>query len=92
MDTVTGNVPAAEPLSRAHRALLLVAAGWLLLAAGVLLAGWTPIALPLGLIGLGAAALILLWPHPSFSPDTLDAFSSLTLASLITLSGFHLLA
>lgn len=92
MVTVTRNAPAAEPLAGTHRALLLVAVGWLLLATGVLLAGWTPIALPLGLIGLGAAALILLWPHQALSPDTLDAFSSLTLASLITLSGFHLLA
>ena len=92
MDTVMGETGATRPLTSGHRAGLLVVAGWLLLAIGVLLAGWAPIALPLGLIGLGAAAMALMWPSRALPPDTLDALHSLTLASLITLSGFHLLA
>jgi|AntRauTorcE11898_2_1112593.scaffolds.fasta_scaffold35425_2 hypothetical protein len=92
MDTVTRDTTDAECLASARRAGLLVVAGWLLLATGVLLAGWAPVELPLGLVGLGAAALALLWPSEALQADTLDALYSLTLASLITLSGFHLLA
>ncbi|MCL7941724.1 hypothetical protein M8009_15650 [Halomonas sp. ATCH28] len=92
MGTVTCDTPAAERLASARRAGLLVVAGWLLLASGVLLAGWAPVELPLGLVGLGAAALYLMWPSRALSSDTLDGLHSLTLASLITLSGFHLLA
>jgi hypothetical protein len=92
MDAGLCNTSATERLANTHRAGLLVLAGWLLLAVGVLLAGWEPVELPLGLIGLGAASLALLWPSQPFQSDTLDALYSLTLASLITLSGFHLLA
>lgn len=91
MGTVTRDTPAAEHLASARRAGLLVVAGWLMLASGVLLADWAAVELPLGLVGLGAAALARLWPSRALPSDTLDALYSLTLASLITLSGFHLL-
>ncbi|MDR9438149.1 MAG: hypothetical protein RI841_01400 [Halomonas sp.] len=92
MDTITRDIPEAERLASVRRAGLLVTAGWLLLATGVLLAGWAPVELPLGLVGLGAAALALLWPSQALPSNMFDALYSLTLASLITLSGFHLLA
>lgn len=72
--------------------LLLIATGVLLLAVGVLTAGWEPIELPLGLATLGTLALALCNPSRWLAEEGLDTVNSLVLASLITLSGFHLLA
>lgn len=72
--------------------LMLIATGVLLLAVGALAAGWPPIELPLGLASLGTAAAALLYPGRWQEEEGLDTVNSLVLASLITLSGFHLLA
>lgn len=72
--------------------LMLIATGVLLLAVGALAAGWPPIELPLGLVTLGTMALALLNPSRWQGEEGVDTVNSLVLASLITLSGFHLLA
>lgn len=94
MDSVTRRTPSADQLASVRLTGLMVVAGWLMMATGVLLAVWAPMALPLGLIGLGTAALALalLRQGRALPSDTWDALYSLTLASLITLSGFHLMA
>ncbi|MGM0534929.1 MAG: hypothetical protein ACQEUN_12595 [Pseudomonadota bacterium] len=92
MDSVTRRTPGADQLASVRLTGLMVVAGWLMMATGVLLAVWSPMELPLGLIGLGTAALALLRPGRALPSDTWDALYSLTLASLVTLSGFHLMA
>ncbi|MDW7747858.1 hypothetical protein [Halomonas sp.] len=72
--------------------LMLIATGVLLLAVGALIAGWEPMELPLGLATLGTLALALCNPSRWLAEEGLDTVNSLVLASLITLSGFHLLA
>ncbi|MGM0981899.1 MAG: hypothetical protein ACQEXG_00535 [Pseudomonadota bacterium] len=79
-----------SPLGMGNVALM--AAGWLLLAVGVLATGWEPIELPLGLACLTAAAAALLHPDYWQGEETRETVNSLILASLITLAGFHLLA
>lgn len=74
------------------RVAMLIATGVLLLAVGVLRAGWEPIELPLGLVSLGAVAVALLHPGPLWEGERLEEANSLVLASLITLTGFHFLA
>ncbi|MFC2991949.1 hypothetical protein [Halomonas tibetensis] len=76
--------------NRAIVPLLLI--GLALLALGVLVAGWEPIELPLGLAALGMAALALLRPERWQQEEARKSLDSLLLASLITLSGFHLMA
>lgn len=72
--------------------LMLIATGVLLLAVGALIAGWEPIELPLGLATLGTMGLVLCNPSRWLAEEGGDTVNSLVLASLITLSGFHLLA
>lgn len=72
--------------------LMLIATAVLLLAVGALAAGWPPIELPLGLATLGATTAALLYPGRWQGEEGVDTVNSLVLASLITLSGFHLLA
>ncbi|WP_404295420.1 hypothetical protein [Halomonas sp.] len=76
--------------NRAIVPLLLI--GLALLALGVLVAGWELIELPLGLAALGMAALALLSPERWQQEEARKSLDSLLLASLITLSGFHLMA
>ncbi|WP_163559683.1 hypothetical protein [Halomonas sp. NO4] len=71
---------------------MLISAGVLLLAVGVLGSGWEPIELPLGLVSLGAAAVALLHPGRRWEEERLEEANSLVLASLITLAGFHFMA
>ncbi len=71
---------------------LLISTGVLLLAVGVLGAGWEPIELPLGLVSLGAAAVALLHHGCWWDEERLEEANSLILASLITLAGFHFMA
>lgn len=70
----------------------LILIGLVLLAVGVLVAGWEPIELPLGLIALGTMALALLTPSLWQDDEARDTVNSLVLASLITLAGFHVMA
>ncbi len=71
---------------------MLMLVGVLLLGAGTLGAGWEPIELPLGLVSLGAAAVALLHHDFLWDEERLEDASSLVLAGLITMAGFHFMA
>ena len=73
-------------------AATLILTGLVLLTAGVLAAGWEPIELPLGLIALGSMALAMFIPSFWQDDEARDTVNSLVLASLITLTGFHMMA
>ncbi|MFC4975983.1 hypothetical protein ACFPTY_16125 [Halomonas beimenensis] len=81
-----------------HRAVWLVLAGVLVLAAGWLIACWGVAGLPLGLASLAAAAIALLWPEEVTPDDGEQAngresrLHHFTQASLLTLVALQLAA
>ena len=89
-------IPMASGPAR-QRAGWLVLGGVLLLAAGGLIACWGTVGLPLGLIGLAAAATALLCPErdepgePETASRTLS-LQQLSQASLLTLVALQLAA
>ncbi|MFP4138459.1 MAG: hypothetical protein ACLFSR_08860 [Halomonas sp.] len=81
----------ATDVTRDRTILTLLLGGLALLALGVLVAGWEPIGLPLGLAALGIATLAVLDPERWQQEEAREHLDSLLLASLITLGGFHLM-
>ncbi|MDN3555806.1 hypothetical protein [Halomonas maura] len=93
---MTQTIPMASGAAR-QRANWLVMAGVLVLAAGGLIACWGKVGLPLGLIGLAAAATALLRPerHEPGDPEAASRTMSLqhlSQASLLTLAALQLAA
>lgn len=93
---MTHTIPLASDPAR-QRAGWLLLGGVLLLAAGGLIACWGTVGLPLGLIGLAAAATALLRPerHELGEPEAASRTASLqhlSQASLLTLAALQLAA
>lgn len=71
--------------------LPLLIIGLALLMLGILVAGWAPIELSLGLTALGMGALARLTPAHWHHEEVREQLDSLLIASLITLVGFHVM-
>lgn len=90
MHTITDDTLEILDLGQSISAAMLVVAGLLLLGVGVMITGWEPIELSLGLLSLGVAVVAMMKPNCWRGEDGLERVNSLVLASLITLTGFIL--